>query len=82
MGDYMRSKPPEVRAKISASLTGKTQSAATRAKRGESLRQAYTEGRKPKPTGRPPGPTSMVPCPVCGRTMKADRLPRHRCRPT
>jgi hypothetical protein len=50
-GTYERT--PEVRTRISTSLTGRTQTAESRAKKSEAMKRAYAEGRKAKPPGRP-----------------------------
>lgn len=77
-GQVPYERTPEIRAKVSASLTGKTQSAETRAKRGESLRRAYAEGRRTAPPGRPKGTIQpKVQCPECPRMISVSNLTRH-----
>ena len=69
---------PEIRAKTSASLRGKTQGAESNAKRAASLREAYAEGRRKPGPGRPRGiATRTEACIYCGRDISVNNLLRH-----
>jgi hypothetical protein len=75
---YMLSKPPEVRAKIAATLTGRKDSDGTRRRKSDAAKRSYAEGRRVAPPGRPKGiVTRTEPCPHCGREISANNLPRH-----
>lgn len=78
LGEYSRApKSEEVRAKISASLTGRTDSDEVRRNKSKAAKASYASGRK-SAGGRAKGSTDEpVPCSFCPQMVKPANLARH-----
>ena len=78
LGEYSRSpKSDKVRAKISASLTGRTDPPEVRRRKSEAAKASYAAGRK-SAGGRPKGSIdATAPCEICGHGVTPANMERH-----